>query len=173
MSGLNPRNPLWVLLTLALLAGAQAALAKKPSQRMSDDERGEMLYGRHCTQCHGPTAAGNGLATKSLVAPVPDLRGQLNKDNREDYAQLVLRGAGPMPGFASSFDRYDARRIMRWMQKIGPADAPDWPPEPEPETGVEVKVASPPGELDGPKPSALRPAEPAPKEDPSEPEAGE
>jgi mono/diheme cytochrome c family protein len=98
---------------------------------MNDDERGKMLYERHCVQCHGVAAAGDGAATDALVATVPDTRNRLDKADLEKNVRLVLDGQAAMPGFEASFDKYDARRILRYMDTIGRTpDAPVAPAEP-------------------------------------------
>ncbi len=111
-------------LTLFLVAIPFIALAGRPNKRLSDADRGELLYQRHCQACHGATNSGQGPATTSLVVEIPDLRGQLSKANREDNASLVLDGSGAMPGFKVSFDRYDARRVLRYMETL-PAEQPE------------------------------------------------
>jgi cytochrome c len=138
-------RPIRWFLPLALLLVGGVAWSARPSKRLSDEARGEQLYDRHCVQCHGATGAGDGAAAAALVAKVPDLRGQLSSDNREDMAKSVLFGKGVMPGFESSFDKYDARRALRHMEKLAreaeggkPADEPDEPTEPvEIPAGVE------------------------------------
>jgi mono/diheme cytochrome c family protein len=110
---------------------ASLAWAGRPTKRLSDDDRGKLLYDRHCVQCHGATAAGDGLAAAALVKPVPDLRdGKLSSDNREAMAAVVLDGRNVMPSFEMSFDRYDARRVMRWMEKQANGKTAVAPPEP-------------------------------------------
>lgn len=115
----------WLPVFGVVIAGI--ALAGRPTKRLSDDDRGKQLYDRHCVQCHGPNAAGDGLAAAALVHPVPDLRdGKLSVGNRDAMAIVVIDGKNAMPSFEASFDRYDARRVLRWMEKQanGSADAP-------------------------------------------------
>ncbi len=102
-------------LLVALPSGAQQ---RPPTQRMPDDERGALLYERHCVQCHGPTLAGDGPAAGELVAEVPDLRGALHRDRRALLVPIVLDGQGAMPGYRASFDAHDARRILRHMERL-------------------------------------------------------
>ncbi len=117
------------------VAGAQ----QQPAKRLPDLERGEELYLRHCVQCHGVTGAGDGPATAALVAPVPDLRGGVEKSDLDEIAKIVLAGRGAMPAFEMSFDRYDARRALRYLDKIGrgevvtPEEAPAAPEDDEDE----------------------------------------
>lgn len=119
-------------LWLAGFAAANDVSSKRPS----DLERGETLYKRHCTSCHGSQVHGDGPATAALVHPVPDLAGQVKADNTR--IDIVTFGAGAMPGFEASFDRNDARRVLKYMavaHEQGDPQAP--PPEPEPEPAEE------------------------------------
>lgn len=131
-----------VALTLALVSTVRAA---QPTTRPSDEERGEELYRRHCVQCHGVRNAGDGPATRALVATVPDLRGKLNQ--QEATLNLIMRGRGSMPGYEASFDKPDARRVVRYMMRLG--DEYALPPEatpaaPRPPRGGRVLVPSAP-----------------------------
>lgn len=126
-------SPIFAILLVCGALVATVASADRPSKRQSDKVRGKMLYERHCIQCHGPTGAGNGPATDDLVVDIPDLRGQIDKDNREAMVDVVLSGRGAMPGYFMTIDRHDARRAVRHLQRIAPADAPDWPAPDEPE----------------------------------------
>lgn len=130
----------WIPIFGVVIAGI--AYAGRPTKRLSDDDRGKQLYDRHCVQCHGAKGAGDGPAAAALVHPVPDLRdGKLTFTNREAKAAVVLDGKNAMPSFETSFDRYDARRVLRWMEKQAngtsdagqPAEAPDATDLPEEE----------------------------------------
>lgn len=99
-----------------LLLVAWPAAAGQPTKRPSDAERGEALWARHCAACHGPTNAGDGPATASLVVPVPDLRGKVKAD--DETLRLVLRGKGVMPGFETAFDKADARRVVQYQATV-------------------------------------------------------
>ena len=113
------------LATLTLFVGL-ASEAARPTKRLSDEARGQLLYERHCVQCHGPQAAGDGPLTSSLVKPVPDLRNALGPDQRARQVLVVLDGRGTMPAFRASFDRFDAERVMRHMARI---TDPNWEDE--------------------------------------------
>ncbi|HHO52003.1 MAG TPA: cytochrome c [Deltaproteobacteria bacterium] len=121
------------LLWWAGIVGASDVSSKRPS----DLERGETLYRRHCTSCHGSQARGDGPATAALVHPVPDLSHTVKADNAR--IDVVMFGAGAMPGFEASFDRNDARRVLKYMmvahEQGDPQAAPperEEPPEGEP-----------------------------------------
>lgn len=105
------------------------AIAARPTKRLDDAERGKQLYERHCVQCHGPKVAGDGAAAAALIAKVPDLRaGKLTNANQEAMVVVVLDGKGPMPSFETSFDRYEARRLLRYMQSLADGKAEETPP---------------------------------------------
>lgn len=95
--------------------------------RPTDEERGLELYERHCIQCHGATAAGDGVAATALITAVPDLQSRLEKPPNTKHIQLILNGKGSMPAFELSFDKHDAKRILKHMEYI------THPPETTPE----------------------------------------
>lgn len=143
----------WAIVPLLLLV-AGIAYAARPTKRLSDEDRGKLLYERHCVQCHGPTAAGDGLAASALVKAVPNLRdGKLSTDMDANQA-VVLNGRGVMPGFQASFDEYDARRVLRWMKKLA-----DGPVVPESEAKTPL-VGDEKADTDEPSPEKLPPANP-------------
>lgn len=129
---MHRRHVLLTVFLLGLLLPA-AAPADSPTRRPTDEERGEQLYNRHCVQCHGERAAGDGPATRALVHPVPDLRGRITVDSAT--IDVVHKGRGPMPSYAESFDRSDARRVLQWMLRLSnmppvasaPEEAPSLP----------------------------------------------
>jgi mono/diheme cytochrome c family protein len=102
-----------------VLAVGGLAWAGQPSKRPSDAVRGEELYRRHCIQCHGEMNLGDGPATLRLVNPVPDLQGAVKSDDAT--LNIVLRGRETMPGYENSFDKFDARRVTRYMANLGNA----------------------------------------------------
>lgn len=133
-----------VLLAAAALAALYAtdAPADTPNRRPTEEERGEELYARHCVQCHGATAAGDGPAARALVHPVPDLRGRQIVDDAA--VDVVFLGRGAMPSFEESFDRADARRVLLHMQRLAASDAP----------GPDARAEPPPAVEESPSPDA-------------------
>ncbi len=111
------------LATLALVAliGASEAVAEKsdwPTKRKSDPEWGEDLYNKHCWQCHGRQAEGDGPAADSLQVPVPTLRGISNPDTRGDLVATARQGSGPMPAYHESISRQDMRRVFIYIESL-------------------------------------------------------
>ena len=150
---------------VTLLVGLTSEAAR-PTKRLSDEARGQLLYERHCVQCHGPQAAGDGPIVSSLVKPVPDLREDLSPERRARQVQVVLDGQGTMPAFRASFDRFDAERVMRHMARI---TDPAWAEE---DNAAAPPSAAPPGPSAG---AARTPSEAAEAEEGDEEanEAGE
>jgi len=115
------RRVLWtcvlVLLVAGTAVGAPTTKKKKKNARPTDVERGKELYVRHCVACHGAEARGDGPMTKSLVADVPNLNNVLTRETLSTYVPSVLKGKNVMPGFELSFDKHDARRVLRTMIK--------------------------------------------------------
>ena len=120
------------MLFVLLLSLASAA----PGDRPSDDSRGDDLYARHCVQCHGAQARGDGPVAGALLTTVPDLAGALRDDVREEQVETILSGRGFMPGFSLSFDRYDARRVWRAMKRASEREVPA-PPPADPDTDTD------------------------------------
>lgn len=109
-----PTARAWLGLLL-LTTATGAALAETPTRRPTDQERGEELYERHCFACHGSNGRGDGPATEALVVPVPDLTDNLDPRKREEQSRVVLRGKGTMPAFESTFDKADAKRVLKHL----------------------------------------------------------
>ncbi len=109
------------------------------SKRPSDLERGETLYKRHCTSCHGSQAHGDGPATAALVHPVPDLAQKVKSS--DPFVDIVIYGAGAMPGFELSFDRSDARKVLKYMAIAHDKGEPQAPEGAEPAEAVEPEAA--------------------------------
>jgi len=120
-----------VFIAALALTAVSVARADKPNERLSDAARGEQLYVRHCASCHGDSAAGDGPVAEALIGGVPDLRDTLTDDVMDAQVDVILSGRARMPSYSLSFDRYDARRVWRHMQRI----AGQTPPAPEVEGG--------------------------------------
>ena len=125
-----------VIVLLLATIGA-SALAAQPTKRPSDADRGRDLYNRHCVQCHGVGARGDGPASRSLVHPPADLQGKVKAD--DPTIAIVRNGKGPMPAFDQSFGPEDARKTLAFMAGLTdkappvappPADKPEEPEEP-------------------------------------------
>ncbi len=161
------KRPLTVLIVVAasyLLA--PTAWAKWPTKRSPDPEWGEGLYQKHCWQCHGRQAEGDGPSAAAMKAAVPSLRGRSNHDSRSELVSLARQGQGPMPGYHDSISRQDLRRIFVYIESL------DRPPEPEEEEeeedGDEVPENDAPADEEGDAPADEEGDAPADEE----PEAG-
>lgn len=142
-------GPVAVTLTLgiAVLVALSPALAAS-NRRPSDAERGQEIYERSCLACHGEFGRGDGPATADLVQPVPSMEGLVTKSNVNDHVQAVLIGKGRMPGFEASFDRYDARRVLRHLARVANNPVPE--PEPEPAVDGDTDPPDADAATDGP-----------------------
>ena len=103
-------------MSVIVLIATSLAIAAQPTKRPSDAERGQQLWEQSCSACHGPSNRGDGPATTALVAPVPDLRDEVKVN--EATIKVVLRGQGAMPGYETSFDKADARRVLKYMATV-------------------------------------------------------
>lgn len=185
---------IWLPLAVGLVLVGSSTAAGRPTKRLSDEAKGLQLYDRHCVQCHGDHAAGDGPLANTLVKPVPDLTGVLDEDHRDRHVTVVLEGNRSMPSFKNAFDRFDAERVMRHMERIVDPEyaRPDRVvPKPKPRRGVPsvngtptpiAPTAVPPGtpapeDATAPSPDQPSPAPPPPPVDDAPPtpadEAGE
>lgn len=67
-------------------------------------DQGEALWGEQCSQCHGPTGAGDGPEAVANNWQMPDLTDLNVATGRSDeqWFQSVSQGVGNMPAFAGS-----------------------------------------------------------------------
>lgn len=126
------------MLGAVMLGVAGLAWGDQPTTRPNDMVRGKELYDRHCVQCHGAANDGKGPASASLVAPVPDLQGQIKSDDFDALVPVILDGRGTMPSFVNSFDKYDARRALRHMAGLTVETATEAATEETPEAAPEA-----------------------------------
>ena len=115
---------LLALVALPGLAGAESS--SWPTKRSSDTDWGEDLYNKHCWQCHGRKAEGDGPAAAALQAPVPSLRGVSDNGTRGDLVTTARQGSGPMPAYHESISRQDMRRVFLYIESL---DKPEKKPE--------------------------------------------
>ena len=124
------------LLVLPTLALAESS--KWPTKRSSDTEWGEDLYNKHCWQCHGRQAEGDGPSADAMQVPVPSLRGVSSDATRGDLIVTARQGHGPMPGYHESISRQDMRRVFLHIESLDhPKKKPDDAEDDEPEGPTE------------------------------------
>lgn len=118
---------------LVLLCLALSTAWAQEKKRPTPEQRGKELYERHCIGCHGPTNAGDGPTTASLVFAVPNLQGKVKVE--KPATDIVAFGKGPMPAYSASFDLEDTRHVLKYMAglpaKPAPPAAPVSPPAPQ------------------------------------------
>ncbi len=80
--------------------------------------RGEQLYARTCTPCHGDAGAGNGLVTQAgmlsqslLVEPV------LSRTDGYLYG-MVRVGRGLMPAYGHQITHYDRWHVVNYVRSL-------------------------------------------------------
>ncbi len=107
-------------MSLLLLLLVSVAFSKVPTKAPTDEAKGKQLFRDNCWQCHGYDALGNGPASSALRSEAPALAGVLDGGPIEEQITLIIDGEGDMPGFGGTFDRRDARRILKWLATLDP-----------------------------------------------------
>ena len=85
--------------------------------------RGDSLFHRICTPCHGKSMAGDGLVIANYIPP-PDLLAEDSRGRSDGYMYMYMRhGGAVMPSYGnalSSRDAWDLINYIRHMQKVSP-----------------------------------------------------
>ncbi|MGB5864590.1 MAG: cytochrome c [Sulfitobacter sp.] len=94
----------------ALCAVVLAACNFAPLGQSAEVKRGQLIYAKECSQCHGPTAEGGGPASLGLAIAPPDLTVLTERNDgifpREFVRRFVMGllekddPSGAMPEFA-------------------------------------------------------------------------
>jgi mono/diheme cytochrome c family protein len=105
--------------------------AELPPPRAFDaaaEERGKVLFARHCTPCHGPDAKGDGPVSAKFP-PAPNLRYASICQRSDGFLYGTLTAGGKaMPSMregTTSRDRWDLVAYVRILQRQGCLDAQD------------------------------------------------
>ena len=102
-----------------LIAGEPASLPVPSSP--ASQQRGKILFGINCQQCHGATGVGNG-AVGAFFTPKPfDLTGSTVQGLQDDELFVVIsQGFGVMPPAAENLspeERWDVINYVRTLKK--------------------------------------------------------
>ena len=85
--------------------------------------RGEQVFMRMCTPCHGKSMAGDGTVAAKFVPP-PDLLGESTRGRPDGFIYSYIRWGGAiMPKYGQSVSATDAWNVinyLRHMQKTSP-----------------------------------------------------
>ena len=119
------------LLICALILSVEIVQAAQPRKRSADHVRGKELWERSCWQCHGREGHGDGPAAASITGGVPDLAGQVTRENFNNLIDTIMTGKGAMPAFSLEFERPDAKRILIYLERLEERQNPDQEPSPE------------------------------------------
>jgi putative copper resistance protein D len=85
---------------------------------------GRVLFAEHCASCHGPRAAGDGLAATTLPSRPPDLRAShVSLHTAGDIFWWISHGRPRMPAFGDRLD-VDARwHLVNYLRALAAGDA--------------------------------------------------
>jgi mono/diheme cytochrome c family protein len=104
-----------LLLLLPLLV-----LAKQPTRRPPERQRGWELYRDNCFQCHGQRGGGRGPLSRVLGTPPPNIAQRFAEADFPAQIRVIMRGHGDMPGFSQVMNRGGARKILQWLEDPKP-----------------------------------------------------
>lgn len=82
---------------------------EEASRQMGSGSQGETLYGRLCVGCHGASAVG-GLGPRLAQNPLID--------QDKAFVEVVSKGRGQMPAWASTLTRADILAIQAWLKSL-------------------------------------------------------
>ncbi len=79
--------------------------------------RGDSLFHRVCTPCHGRTMAGDGPVAASFMPP-PDLLAQMTRERKDGYIYQYMRHGGVvMPSYGNAVSSHDAWDILNYIRE--------------------------------------------------------
>jgi len=138
--------------------GEPIVVTSEPTATAASLERGQAIFGKACSSCHGD-GSGNGPLAKSLVdawgspdAPADLTRGRTKAEVRgSDIYMRIMTGLNgtPMPGFSGALSPEQAWDVVHYVESLGP-----WK-----ESTVQLRPA---GMSDASAMSAAAPSAPAP-----------
>jgi len=109
--------------------GEPIVVPREPTATAASLERGQAIFGKACSSCHGD-GSGNGPLAKSLVDawgnpdPPADLtRGRTKAEVLGDAIYLrIMTGLNgtPMPGFSGSLSPEQAWDVVHYVESLGP-----------------------------------------------------
>ena len=102
-----------VLASVAILLGATSphrASAAPDSAAVSS-------YAARCASCHGVDGSGDTVVGRS--AGIPDLRSsQVQSESDDKLADVIAKGAGPMPPFAATLSKDDITGLVAYVRTL-------------------------------------------------------
>ncbi len=110
----------------ALMSGRDAIAARFKNTSVADDSslaRGERMYARLCSPCHGKAMAGDGPVAAKFMPP-PDLLASLTRGRTDGYIYTYIRYGGViMPSYGHALtesETWDVINYLRARQKVSP-----------------------------------------------------
>ena len=86
--------------------------------------KGQVLYGRYCSFCHGESGTGEGLNAFSIPdKPISFSRKELMAPKTDEELEKVILSGGAeqgmspyMPPFGSTFSKLEAQHLIRYIR---------------------------------------------------------
>jgi len=116
------RNLLLLLLPSAILAacGGKTRIPPAPQTRPYALRRGEILYERWCSACHGRTGRGDGLGWNREITPGPSDLAPWKDKTARDLERLFAGGGtnGPCPSWKANFTPSQIRDLAAFLKVL-------------------------------------------------------
>ncbi|MEW6681837.1 MAG: cytochrome c [Nitrospirota bacterium] len=126
MERYTTRSILWRAVAIALIAGV-ALLFSSPSgnaeNAFGNPKRGQQIYERLCTRCHGVKLDGRGPDAPSLRSAPADLQ-SLSSRTKSDWELLIIISYGvmytPMHGYRDLLTEQDIKDVLSFIRMEAP-----------------------------------------------------
>lgn len=103
----------------------QAGLYLKNPIALNDGviAEGEVLYGKYCVHCHGPSGGGDGKVSDKLPGAPPAYNGALKNLSEGKIFHSITYGKGLMGDHASILSTDERWKLVHYVQKLqGPKE---------------------------------------------------
>jgi mono/diheme cytochrome c family protein len=111
-----------VPLTEHWIAPAEATGRRNPiAANQASIERGQRLYQRNCTSCHGDSGAGDGPAASALPVKPTNLIVLAPQHSDGDFAWKITHGRSAMPGWQASLSTQQIWDLVNFIKSLSTA----------------------------------------------------
>jgi mono/diheme cytochrome c family protein len=99
-------------------AGANLKNPLTEKSRADYEKEGEVIFGKFCIQCHGPSGGGDGKVGLKLPGPPPAYNGALKNLPEGKIFHTITYGKGLMGSHASQLTQEERWKLVYYVQKL-------------------------------------------------------